>query len=100
VLWALLEDAEGLLAAGRFDDADQRCWQALQHVARKGAENEPASFAAHFGRARALEGLNGTSAVVGRLSALAAETARSLGAEHPLARCVATYAEVRAGRER
>lgn len=96
VLWALLEDAEGLLAEGRFDEADQRYWQALQHVAHQGAENEPASFAAHFGRARTLEGLNGSAAVVRRLEVLAAETSEALGAEHPLSRCVAAYAAVRA----
>lgn len=98
LLWSLLEEGEGLLAAGRFSDADQRYWQALQHIAHQGAENEPAYFAALFGRARALEGLNGTSAVLRRLDALSADTAATLGPEHPLARCVAAYAGVRAVR--
>lgn len=98
VLWSLLEEGEGLLAAGRFSDADQRYWQALQHIAHQGAENEPAYFAALFGRARALEGLNGTSAVLRRLDDLSADTIAALGAEHPLARCVAAYTGVRAVR--
>jgi serine/threonine protein kinase len=100
VLWALLEDAEGLLAADRFHDADERYWQALQQIVRQGAENEAASFAALFGRARALEGLNGTAAVVRRFEELSADCAEALGREHPLARCIAAYAEVRAVRER
>lgn len=103
VLWTLLEEGEGLLAAGRFADADRRYWQALQQIARQGstqAENEAASFAARFGRARALEGLNGAAAVTRRLDELARNTAAALGADHPLARCVATYATVRAVPER
>jgi serine/threonine protein kinase len=100
VVWALLEEAEGLLAVGRFADADQRYWEALQQLSRQGAEREPASFAALFGRARALEGLNGLGAVIRPLDDLARSTASELGAEHPLARCVTAYADVRAGRVR
>jgi serine/threonine protein kinase len=98
VVWTLLEEGEGLLAAGRFADADRRYWQALQQLGRQDAEREPASFAALFGRARALEGLNGVGAVVRRLDDLARSTASELGADHPLARCVTAYADVRAGR--
>ncbi|SEG04991.1 serine/threonine protein kinase [Actinacidiphila yanglinensis] len=100
VVWALLEEGEGLLAAGRFADADRRYWQALQQLARQGAETAPASFAALFGRARALEGLNGVPSVARRLAELAREASVSLGAEHPVARCVASYAAVRAAPER
>ncbi|MEE4545520.1 serine/threonine-protein kinase [Streptomyces sp. V4-01] len=97
LLWTLLEEGEGLLRAGRHTDAESRYWEALQQVLRQGAEGEPASFAALFGRVRALEGLNGTPAVARRLRELAVETASSLGAGHPLARCVAAYAAARAG---
>jgi Protein kinase domain len=93
VLWMLLEEGEGLLAAGRFAEADRRYWQALQQIARGNAEQEPAAFAALFGRARALEGVNGTAAVLRKLDDLAQDTAVALGADHPLARCVASYAE-------
>ncbi|MFJ2959657.1 serine/threonine-protein kinase [Streptomyces sp. NPDC087270] len=100
VVWALLEEGEGLLMSGRFADADQRYWQALQQLARHDAEKAPASFAALFGRARVLEGLNGASSVARRLAELAGDTAAALGAEHPLARCVASYAAVRPAPER
>ena len=101
VVWSLLEEGEALLAAGRFADADRRYWQALQQIARQGAEDEgPASFAALFGRARALEGMNGVPAVIRRLEELADTTSAALGAGHPLARCVASYAAVRAERAR
>jgi hypothetical protein len=99
-VWSLLEEGEGLLQAGRHADAESRYWQALQQVLRQGAEGEPASFAAHFGRVRALEQLNGTEAVVRRLQELAAETASSLGREHPLSRCVASHAARRGGTSR
>lgn len=100
VVWTLLEVGEGLLAQGRFKDADDRYWQALEHISRQGAENEPAHFAALFGRARALEGINGTDAVVRRLDDLARNIAETLGPNHPLARCIASYAEIRPVRER
>lgn len=100
LVWSLLEEGEGLLQAGRHADAESRYWQAMQQVLRQGAEGEPASFAAHFGRVRALEQLNGTETVVRRLQELAAETASSLGREHPLSRCVASYAARRGGTSR
>ncbi|MBM9507189.1 serine/threonine-protein kinase [Actinacidiphila acididurans] len=96
VVWTMLEDGEGLLAQGRFADADRRYWQALQQITRLGAEDEPASFAALFGRARALEGLNGAAAVSRRLTELAQNTSLALGPDHPLSRCVAAYAASRA----
>lgn len=99
-LWTLLEEGEGLLDEGRFTDADHRYWQALQQIHRLGAETESASFAARFGRARALEGLNGTTAVVRRLEELAEDTAAALGDGHPLAGCVAAYAAIRTVRGR
>jgi hypothetical protein len=40
---------------------------------RQGAENQAASFAALFGRTRALEGLNGTAAVAHRFEELSAD---------------------------
>ncbi|WP_405785157.1 serine/threonine protein kinase [Streptomyces sp. NBC_00138] len=95
LVWTLLEEGEGLLAGGRFVDADRRYWQALQQISRLGAEEESASFAARFGRARALEGLHGSEAVVRRLEELARETSAALGSEHPLTRCVASYTAVR-----
>ncbi|MCL2555117.1 MAG: serine/threonine protein kinase [Actinomycetia bacterium] len=91
LVWTLLEEGEGLLQNGRFADADRRYWQAMQQISRQGAEREPASFAAQFGRARALEGLHGVAAVVRRLEKLTGDTASALGADHPLARCVAAY---------
>jgi serine/threonine protein kinase len=94
-VWTMLEEGEGLLAQGRFADADRRYWQALQQIARQGAEDEPASFAALFGRARALEGRNGVTAVSRRLDELARNTTLALGADHPLSRCVTAYAGAR-----
>jgi hypothetical protein len=94
-VWIMLEDGEGLLAQGRFADADRRYWQALQQIARQGAEDEPASFAALFGRARALEGRNGVAAVARRLDELARNTTLTLGPDHPLSRCVSAYAAAR-----
>ncbi|WP_335978927.1 serine/threonine-protein kinase [Streptomyces sp. CA2R106] len=96
VVWTLLEEGEGLLTAGHFADADRRYWQVLQHLARQDADRAPAAFAARFGRARALEGLGGAPTAATRLAELARETSATLGAEHPLARCVASYAAVRA----
>ncbi len=55
-----------------------------------------ASFAAHFGRVRALEGMHGVPAVLGRLEDLAADVRAALGAGHPLTRCVASYTALRA----
>lgn len=98
MVWTLLEEGEGMLAAGRFTDADRRYWQALQQIARQGADRTPASFAALFGRARALEGMNGVPSVIRRLEELATTVSAALGADHPLARCVASYAAVRAER--
>lgn len=95
LVWTLLEEGEGLLHAGRFAAADRRYWQALQQLARLGADGEPASFAAHFGRARALEGLNGTAAVTRRLSHLTRDASTALGAGHPLTRSIAAYAAAR-----
>lgn len=98
LVWTLVEEGEALLAAGRFHEADDRYWQARQHLVRQGAEDEPASFAALFGRARALEGLNGVRATRRQFEELAASTAAALGPEHPLTRCTAAYASVRAAR--
>jgi serine/threonine protein kinase len=98
LVWSLIEEGEGLLAVGRFHEADDRYWQARQHLVRQGADNEPASFAALFGRARALEGLNGIQATRRQFEELAANTAAALGPDHPLARCTAAYASVRAAR--
>ncbi|MFG1808332.1 serine/threonine-protein kinase [Streptomyces sp. NPDC049040] len=98
LVWTLVEEGEGLLAAGRFHEADDRYWQARQQILRQGADSEPASFAALFGRARALEGLNGIEATRRQLEELAASAAEALGADHPLARCTAAYASVRAAR--
>ncbi|MBY8878644.1 serine/threonine-protein kinase [Actinacidiphila acidipaludis] len=95
LVWTLLEEGEGLLRGGRFAEADRRYWQALQQISRQGADREPASFAAQFGRARALQGLNGEAAVVRRLRQLTEETSAALGSGHPLARCVASYAAER-----
>ncbi|SEN38335.1 Serine/threonine protein kinase [Actinacidiphila rubida] len=95
LVWTLLEEGEGLLRSGRFADADRRYWQAMQQIARLGADREPASFAAQFGRARALEGLHGLAAVVRRLENLSDEAASALGAGHPLARCLADYSAAR-----
>ncbi len=100
VVWTMLEEGEGLLARGRFADADRRYWQALQQIARQGAEDEPASFAALFGRARALEGRNGVVAVSRRLEELARNTELALGSDHPLTRCVTAYAAARADHPR
>lgn len=100
LVWTLLEEGEGLLRTGRYTDAESRYWQALQQVLRQGAEGEPASFAALFGRVRALEGMNGSAAVVRRLQELARDTASALGDGHPLTRCVAAYAAERAGTSR
>jgi serine/threonine protein kinase len=96
LVWTLLEEGEALLTAERFHEADDRYWQARQQILRQGAENEPASFAALFGRARALEGLNGVAATRRQLDDLAQSTAAALGPDHPLARCTAAYASVRA----
>ncbi|WP_329137283.1 serine/threonine protein kinase [Streptomyces sp. NBC_01476] len=99
-VWTLLEEAEGLLSAGRFTEADARYWQVLQQLAGQGAEREAASFAALFGRARALEGRGGVAVAARRLAELARAAAAGLGAEHPLARCLASYAAVRAAHVR
>ncbi|CAG7654626.1 serine/threonine-protein kinase [Actinacidiphila bryophytorum] len=96
LVWTLIEEGEALLSAGRFHDADDRYWQARQQILRQGADSEPASFAALFGRARALEGLNGVESTRRQLEELAASTAEALGADHPLSRCTAAYASVRA----
>ncbi|MCZ4119355.1 serine/threonine-protein kinase [Streptomyces sp. H39-S7] len=93
--WSRLEEAERLLAAGRFPDADRCYWNLYQQLSRSGGESEPAAFAALFGRARVLEGLNGPATVVRRLTDLSARTAAALGPDHPLARCVTSYAAVR-----
>lgn len=98
LVWTLIEEGEALLAAGRFHEADDRYWQARQHLLRNGADNEPASFAALFGRARALEGLNGIRATRRQFEELAGSTAAALGPDHPLTRCTAAYASVRAAR--
>jgi hypothetical protein len=95
LVWSLLEEGEGLLTTGRYADAEGRYWQALQQVLRQGAQDDPASFAALFGRVRALEGINGTPAVARRLQELARDTASALGPQHPLTRCVASYAAAR-----
>lgn len=93
--WSRLEEAERLLAAGRFGDADRCYWNLYQQLSRSNGESEPAAFAALFGRARVLEGLNGAATVVRRLTDLSARTEAALGPDHPLARCVASYATVR-----
>ncbi|WP_277440436.1 serine/threonine-protein kinase [Streptomyces sp. SPB162] len=93
--WSRLEEAERLLAAGRFGDADRCYWNLYQQLGRTGGESEPAAFAALFGRARVLEGLNGPATVVRRLTDLSARTEAALGPDHPLARCVTSYAAVR-----
>lgn len=96
LVWTLIEEGEALLSAGRFHEADDRYWQARQQIMRQGADDEPAAFAALFGRARALEGLNGVDAARRQLEDLAASAAAALGTGHPLARCAAAYASVRA----
>lgn len=98
--WSRLEEAERLLAAGRFGDADRCYWNLYQQLSRSGGEDEPAAFAALFGRARVLEGLNGAATVVRRLTDLSARTEAALGPDHPLARCVTSYAAVRTPRGR
>lgn len=98
--WSRLEEAERLLAAGRFGDADRCYWNLYQQLSRSGGEGEPAAFAALFGRARVLEGLNGAATVVRRLTDLSARTVATLGPDHPLARCVTSYAAVRTPRGR
>jgi hypothetical protein len=95
-VWTLIEEGEALLSAGRFHEADDRYWQARQQILRQGADREPASFAALFGRARALEGLNGVESTRRQPEDLAGSAAEALGADHPLARCTAAYASVRA----
>jgi hypothetical protein len=97
-VWTLLEEGEGLLAASRFDEAHDRFWQARQQLVRLRADGEAASFAALFGRARALEGMNGVQAARRHLEEAATETAAALGPDHPLSRCTAAYASVRAAR--
>lgn len=98
LVWTLLEEGEGLLAASRFDEAHDRFWQARQQLVRLRADGEAASFAALFGRARALEGMNGVQAARRHLEEAATETAAALGPDHPLSRCTAAYASVRAAR--
>lgn len=98
--WSRLEEAERLLAAGRFGDADRCYWNLYQQLSTSGGESEPAAFAALFGRARVLEGLNGAVTVVRRLTDLSARTEAALGPGHPLARCVTSYAAVRTPRAR
>ncbi|MFI0899755.1 serine/threonine-protein kinase [Streptomyces sp. NPDC020983] len=98
LVWTLIEEGEALLSAGRFHEADDRYWQARQLIVRQGADNEPASFAALFGRARAVEGLNGVLSARRQFEELAEAAAAALGADHPLARCTAAYASVRAAR--
>ncbi|MEU3463063.1 protein kinase [Streptomyces sp. NPDC006733] len=93
--WSRLEEAERLLVAGRFGDADRCYWNLYQQLSRSGGEDEPAAFAALFGRARVLEGFNGAATIVRRLTDLSARTEAALGPDHPLARCVASYAAVR-----
>lgn len=98
LVWTLIEEGEALLSAGRFHEADDRYWQARQQIVRQGADSEPASFAALFGRARALEGLNGVDSTRRQFEEVARSTAAALGADHPLSRCTAAYASVRAAR--
>ncbi|SDO74558.1 serine/threonine-protein kinase [Actinacidiphila guanduensis] len=99
VLWALLEEGEELLAKQRYTEADRRYWEVLHRLALLGVEGDAAAFAARFGRARALEGMHGTVAAIRRFAEVARESSAALGAGHPLARCLASYAAVRAAPE-
>jgi serine/threonine protein kinase len=98
LVWTLLEEGGGLLAASRFDEAHDRFWQARQQLVRLRADDEAASFAALFGRARALEGVRGVEAARRNREEAAPWTPAALGPDHPLSRCTAAYASVRAAR--
>ncbi|MEU0334973.1 serine/threonine-protein kinase [Streptomyces sp. NPDC006193] len=93
VYWPRLEAAEGLLARGRWEEADEEFRLITLDITAEGgrAQQHPAFFAALYGRVRALEGRGRRIRAAQRLARLQQHLRPALGGTHPLARVVAAH---------